>query len=295
LLGDLRREGVADRIDLAGLSMAEIGELVELVLEAPPRPGTVERLRASTEGNPLFLRELLRVAREDPEGHLGAVPEGVRELIERRLARVAGPVARALQAGAVAGRTFDLRVLEACEDLADSDVLEALEDAASARLVSEVPGRPGCFQFSHQLVRDALYASLSAARRARLHLQVAGALEEGAGLPAEPAEIAHHLLQAGDQVSPERVVAAMRRAAERASAQAAHEEAAEYFEDALAAADAAGFPTDERCDLMLAAGGARARGGEVGEARALFARAAELARGRDPERLAIAALGVLVR
>src|SRR5262249_37216789 len=142
-------------------------------------------LRAETGGNAFFLREVLahlvesgalrrdggRWAAAEP-GQL-ELPEGVRDVVGRRLSALGDDTNTALAIAAVIGRTFDLRVLEA---IADVDVLDALDEAAAAGLVRD-SGRTGTFQFAHALVRETLLAELSTTRRSRLHERVATALD----------------------------------------------------------------------------------------------------------------------
>ena len=295
LLTLLRREGVASRIDLTGLGVDDVAELIAQRTSGPADAGLARRLRERTQGNPLFIGELLQAAerRGEPDAlEQLPVPEGVAEAIERRLNQLPEAVAAVLETGAVAGQRFDCEVLEAIPELGEIDVLDALEAATRARLIDEVPDRPGCFAFTHTLVRDALYERPSAGRRERLHVRLADALERVRPTGAE-GEIAHHIVQAGiGRAGAERTVAALRRAGAQARAVLAYEEAAGYHEAALEVAEKAGLPSLTRCDLLLAIGEARLRAGDLTEAREAFAGAARLARAADDgQRLARAALG----
>ena len=101
------------------------------------------------------------------------VPEGVKELISRRLTGLGEDAIGLLVLGAVVGRTIPVTVLEA---LSDDDPLEVLEAATAAGLMVE--GRDDSFSFTHALVREVLYEQPSASRRVRLHKRVGEALEE---------------------------------------------------------------------------------------------------------------------
>jgi DNA-binding SARP family transcriptional activator len=236
-----------------GLAGLDATEAAGLVGEDAAR-----RLHETTGGNPLFL---LAMRDEDDAS--------IREVVLRRVARL-GPSAReVLTLAAVAGQTFRPAVVD------DVDVLDR---AIAAGLLSETPDR---LEFTHALIRQTLYEAVSETKRVHLHQRVAEALER---LPRpEPAELAHHYFRA-------RHVAAIRysrAAAARAAESLAWEDAALHLERALQAG-----PDDleDRVELLLTLGEVRMRGGHAA-ARAAFAEAAELARGRSPEQLARAAIG----
>jgi len=269
-LADLRRDDLLERVAVTGLDARAVAQVVQ-ARHAPAE--LAARLHRETGGNPFYVEEILRhLDTLDPSAKL-PVPEGVKEVIGRRLARLAPETERVLATAAVAGREFDLELLER---VLDHDPLDALDEAARAQMVREAPGRPGRYAFAHALVRETLYEELSQARRVRLHTRIADALEGTGRL----GELAHHRLQAGGGAE------AALAAARAAMGALAYEEAAGLCERGLEAAD----DDQQRAELLLALGEAYLRAGE--NARRPFAEAAALARtlGR-PELLARAALG----
>ena len=164
------------------------------------------------------------------------MPEGVKQVIGRRIARLPEGVARLLTVGAVIGREFDLDVLVAVAGDSDEDaVLDLLDHACAARLVEEVPAQIGRFAFVHALTREALYDELSAIRRARLHRRVAEVLESRARRRTSTSTSGSSRTtspQAGAELP--KAVEYARRAGDQALARLAHEEAADYFERGLA-------------------------------------------------------------
>jgi predicted ATPase len=161
-----------------------------------------------TEGNPFFLAEVLRSLAS--EGRLATrrrftvesvrtgVPEGVREVIDRRLDRLSADRNWVLTVAAVVGREFRITLLAPVAGLDTDRLLETIEEAETARIVVAAADAPGWYRFTHALIRETLYDELPTARRARLHRRVGEALQElYAGAP-EPhlAELAHHFLQA---------------------------------------------------------------------------------------------------
>ncbi|HEX2340334.1 MAG TPA: protein kinase [Vicinamibacterales bacterium] len=250
ILADLRRDEGVVRIGLRGLSEAHVEELITHSI-GRDSPSTLTRAVAeNTEGNPFFIGEVLRHLTEtgaltrfdQPQGARGGkelgVPEGVREVIGRRLARLSDPCNRVLGLAAVVGREFSLPVLQALADLPEDRLLDVVDEALGARLVQEAPGVPGRYAFTHALVRDTLYAEPTTTRRARLHRQVAETIERLAPPGNEPlADLAYHYSQAASAADAERAITYAVRAAERAAAAFALEEAARFYNLALQALD----------------------------------------------------------
>ncbi len=287
-LADLRRDGLVERLAVGGLDEAAVAELV--AGEHGP-PGLAGPLQRETGGNPFFVEEVLRHLEGAAEPGRLPIPEGVKDVIGRRLSRLAPDTGRTLAVAAVAGREFDVTLLEAL--LPEVDVLGALEEAAAAQMVREAPGVPGRFAFAHALVRETLYDELSLTRRVRTHRALADAL---ATRPAPRlAELAHHRLEAAAAGDAAEAADAALAAAREALAALAYEEAASFCERGLTALEDA--EPRRRAELQLALGDARLRAGDRDGARAAFAAAAGLARGEmareggAAELLARAALG----
>jgi len=290
-LADLVTEQRFARQGLVGLDESGVAAMIEPHVGERDAIVPARHLHARTGGNPFFVGEVLRsVAGRDPEEIERALradefelPEGVRQLIEQRVARLGDEVRRVLSIAAVVGSRFDLRVLERVSRRPLDELLEALERATGARLVEEPPDAAGRFVFAHALIRDTLYRGLGTARRARLHQLIGEALETPAAHAAEPplADLAYHFANAAD-TDPGKAVRYSLLAAEHALGQLAYEQAALNYDRALAAlhlqpeSDA-----HERAELLVALGDARSRAGERERAREAFLAAAELARALD--------------
>jgi tetratricopeptide (TPR) repeat protein len=176
-----------------------------------------------------------------------------------------------LGVAAVLGRNLEVGLLAGVACIDEDAVVEALDDAAAARLVDEV--EVGVYRFSHDLVRSTLYGGLSANRRARLHRRTADALEAQGG---DLARIAHHLLAGAPLGGKARTATACRAAGERALAVLADAEAARWFSEGLPFAAEAEDPL-LRVDLLIGLGEAQRRIGDTASRQTLLD-AAHLAR-----------------
>jgi class 3 adenylate cyclase len=229
MLAELRRQPGVARVALGGLDADAVADLVDAT---GGDAGIAAAVYDETEGNPFFVGEVLRHFAET--GSAGGVPEGVREVIGNRLSRLSGAANKVLAVAAAVGPEADLDLLERIPDAADTGaVLDALEEAANARLITELPRPVGRFAFTHALVRQTLYAELSAARRARLHFRIAAAM---AALPPEQrnsAAVAHHYAEGAAAGGIVQAIEWAGHAAVDARARLAFEEAAAHRERAI--------------------------------------------------------------
>ncbi|MGQ0736577.1 MAG: ATP-binding protein [Acidobacteriota bacterium] len=148
-LEPLVRQRLATRIALRRLQESSVHELLAKMSGSAPPSGLSKAVFLETEGNPFFVEEVYQHLSEegklfDASGAWKAdlrvdtieVPEGVRLVIGRRLDRLGEQARKVLTAAAVVGRTFPLDVLQACVDLSEDEVLEAIEEAERAQLVA---------------------------------------------------------------------------------------------------------------------------------------------------------------
>jgi DNA-binding SARP family transcriptional activator/tetratricopeptide (TPR) repeat protein len=301
ILAALRREHHYETIELRGLDEADTSELIgEFGTDAMPEH--VNRaLWEETKGNPFFLEEMVRHigASRASAGGNGApwpveLPEGIREVIGRRLATLSDRTSEVLTTAAVIGREFRIELLEALGAYDEDELDDVVEESVNAQVIAEVPGVYGRCTFTHSLIRQTLYDGLTGTRRARLHLRVAEAMERlEAGVGEPPlAELAHHFCLAPPARGATKAVEYAERAAQQASAKFAYEEAARLYELALHALAQSGTDGARRCELLLACGDAQIKAGDSIAARGTFRAAADVARTLgSPRLLTLAALG----
>jgi predicted ATPase len=303
-LGELSRQGLSARIVLRGLTEQDVARFIEMTTGIEPTEKLVRTVYQQTEGNPFFLNEIVRLLvvegqLEHPHSRSSTstrIPEGVREVIGRRLDRLSAECNRILTIACVIGREFNLDALEPLSDISPDQVLELLDEATAARVINEVPQVIGQYSFVHALIRETLYDEISLTRRVRLHRRIGEVLERlySDNLDAHLTELAYHFFQASPAGNSDKAMDYAVRAAKRATSLLAYEEAADHYEHGLAVLELEDDVNEkQRLDLLLSLGDAQTKAGNTAKARESFQQAADVARKvQSPEHFARAALGM---
>ena len=241
-LGSLVREENYQRIQLTGLSREEVGELVEARSGVAAVDAAVDTLHQRTEGNPLFVGEVVSsVSREEmarDQTWIAGIPEAVRDAILRRVNRLSGTCNEMLRTASVIGRDFDLPLLRTLSpEIAESEFLDCLDEALGTRIIEPISDRPGGYRFGHALIQQAVYEEIPPMRRAQAHGAVGETLERlhENDLDENAAELAHHFAEAEAVLGSDKVIRYSLVAGERALATYAHEEALGHFQQGLTA------------------------------------------------------------
>ncbi|HEY8547846.1 MAG TPA: AAA family ATPase, partial [Acidimicrobiales bacterium] len=255
----LERDGLLQRLPLGGLGEADVRRLLDELRPddtAEARARLARTLVADTSGNPLMLVELLRgldvrpspatpadATRGTGGAHAAppAVPPGVQELVERKLDEL-GPTAHDLLraaavaarpgAGAGGGPDFELDLVEHALGLDHLAVLDALDEALVAGLVSEAGTG---YRFTQEVTRRTLYERLSEPRRRHLHGRLADAVEARRAdrLDAHTVVLAEHRRAAAGPGGDRRAVAWLLAAAAQARADRMPADVVRWCEAAL--------------------------------------------------------------
>ena len=247
------REARATRLDVHPLPQAAIAALVHqrYPLGETDTATLSAYLDARTEGNPFFIGEVLRTLEEDaallvtPDGWcLGdlartGVPPLLRQVIEGRLGRLDAETQRLLAVAAVIGQVVPVDLWVAVAAVDENAILGTIDRALEAHLLAEASDGGGA-RFGHALVRETLYAGMSATRRRPIHRRVGEAL---AARPHPDADVvASHFQRAGEA----RAITWLVRAGERAQLAYAWLTAIGRYEAALALLESNGGDLAER-------------------------------------------------
>jgi DNA-binding CsgD family transcriptional regulator len=253
----LVRESPVHRMTLRPLDDRAVLALVNSRYQLPDDDTArlVSYLRGRSEGNPLYLGEVLRTLEEEerirPAGagwsvgdleHV-AVPSLVRQVIDGRLSRLGDDVRGVLEIAAVIGQDVPLALWSVVSGRTEEDLSLIVGRAIDAHLLEDA--RDGSrLRFTHALVREALYEGIRLPQRRSLHRSVAEALMARQGV--EPDTIAYHLREAGDSRAIEWYIRAGTRAERVAWLMAA-----EHLTAALHLAREHGIPPGERGWLII--------------------------------------------
>lgn len=261
-LGALMRRGI--RVQLSGFGRGDVAQYVHRVSGFEANDDIVDALCRATGGNPLFLREFMRLLlSEGPlsvaaiDTILSSLPEGVRSVVARRLDNLSDETQTALRAAAAIGLEFDLALVERVTRLPNAELVSALDQASSLGLIGRVADHLWVFRFNHALIAETIKSEVGAEQLRRLHHEIAATLEEIHRDDQGPVltQIAEHYFNALPLGTVRNAIEFTRRAAEQASEHLAFDEAARLYTMALSALDSTADTDDAlRCELLLGLG-----------------------------------------
>ncbi|MGA6946503.1 MAG: AAA family ATPase, partial [Solirubrobacterales bacterium] len=300
MLGEISGIEGSRRIPLKGLSVGAVERYLEMTAGAPAPVGLAEAVQERTDGNPFFVGEVVRLLASEGKLTSGGsaaelqIPQGVREVIGRRLDRLSDETNATLRVAAVIGRDFDEELVWRVADMQPEQLMTAATEAIAERLVTDLSD--GHYSFAHALVRDTLYEELSPPKRSALHERTGVAIEEicGGNVDERLGELAHHFLEAAPRGDLAKAIDYAQRAGEQDMEQLAYEDAVDVYGRALEVLELMDEPDEGlRCSLLLSLGGAEAKSARVADARDAFERGADSARRLDDaDGLVGAAIGI---
>jgi tetratricopeptide (TPR) repeat protein len=253
----------AEVIELKRLQENDVRAFLASSDNRAPSDARVQRLFATTGGNPLFLTELVQFLDSDSQIDESRLPANVQQVIHQQIKLMPKPTTDLLAKASVQGRSFNPAVLANYSGRSPAEVTEGLEPALDTAFIK--PFGRGLYRFSHALHRDVVYQGLAATDRSLLHLAYADLIRENIASGSEDrwSELAKHLDAAGIENRSE-AIEAWKHAASRALDRLAFDEAAQQFKNAV---DAFGsgpkFSPRERCELLLACANATILAGNV--------------------------------
>ncbi len=217
-LPELERLPRVQRIDLGPLSREDVAEQASALRGSALDSTALELLLERSGGNPLFVESFLAA----PDG--GAVPDGPRELLMRRVEPLEAGTRKVLGLASVAGDRVDHNLLAKVGEasgIGEDDLDEALREAVDAQVLQATDSG---YVFRHALLAEAVKEDLLPGQRVRAHRRYAQVLESGVpGLSraGAVAQLAHHAYAAHDH--PRALVAAWQAADQARAASASPE------------------------------------------------------------------------
>jgi tetratricopeptide (TPR) repeat protein len=279
-LAELRRVSTYDRVLLRGLNADEVRRMMESITRESVPWGLAEAVHRQTEGNPLFIQEVVRYLAEEglitrKEGGWRptsdtplemSIPEGLRDVIGKRLSLLSPECNQLLAVASVIGREFAPETLKAVTGINEDVFVNALKEAVRLSILEEHSQRGTVrYRFTHAFFRQTLYEEMIAPQRLKLHQQVARSLETlyAKRLGEHATELAEHFSHSTDPADLKKAVGYGEMAAQRATDVYAYGEAIRLLEQALKMQEILD-PEDQakRCDLLLALGDALILAGE---------------------------------
>jgi predicted ATPase len=294
--------GRAEGLPLLGLDEEAVADLIALIQGTRPDPATAASVRRAAAGNPLFVRELTRLALAQggwttSDGQFTLpVPDSIAQTLRERLAMLSPRAVAMLEAAAIAGQYASPELLSQVLGQPSDQIHEVATEAITARVLRELSNRTS-WMFVHDLYPAVVEADISPLHRAVLNAAIGQALESLGSLGPEPVpagRLVAHFVAAGDRFRPKAERYA-RLAAVDAARRFGHLEACRYLEFALRLLGDDHSSIAERLDLLFALGAARRRAGDLQnarDARDAYLDVARLAEDGHPLALARAALGL---
>jgi len=280
-LAELRRVSSYGRVLLRGLNADEVRRMLESITQENVPWGLAEVVHRQTEGNPLFVQEVVHYIAEEglitrKEGRWRltrdtplemSIPEGLRDVIGKRLSLLSPECNQLLSVASVIGREFALETLKAVAGINEDVLVNALKEAVRLSVLEERSQRGLVrYHFTHAFFRQTLYEEMIAPQRLKLHRQVARSLETlyARRLEEHATELAEHFSHSTDPADLKKAVEYAEMAAKRATDVYAYGEAVRLLEQALKVQEVLD-PEDKakRCDLLLALGDVLGLAGET--------------------------------
>lgn len=275
-LGELARESAVSRLRLVGLTESQVAEQLTTMTGSPISGEVAAVVSRRSQGNPFFVRELAGALAhsQDVPDVVRVLPEGVRDAVRSRLAKLSARSRNVVAVAAVLGCAADLRGLAQAAECDADTILTALDDAAAAGVIDGER-----WDFTHDLIREVARSEVARSARLNAHLRMAEFLERQADADARPAELAHHWLESLPLGAADRAASWAERAARAALAQLAWDEAVELYRRAAAVVD----DPVRRCELVIARASAQLSAYHLREARKSMLDAVRLARTIDDD------------
>jgi DNA-binding CsgD family transcriptional regulator len=239
IMGSLVRRQGYQSLRLGGLSKGDVGEMVTTLVGEGAPPDMAEKVHLRTEGNALFVVELLQLLEangsDETQEWRFSIPQGIRGVINRRFDGLSDQCNQALAIASVIGREFEFDMLSQMTGSSDDDLLNVVDEAVDAHVIEDMRGSIERYRFTHALIEQTLYERQTSSRRARMHSRIGEMLEDThwQDLEAHASELVRHFSRSPARQDSEKVLQYGRLAANHATSVYAYDEAAIYLEQCL--------------------------------------------------------------
>jgi len=253
-LVEWNRERLATRVPLGRLSLSDTSTMLAVMFgQETVSPDFAEALHRETEGNPFFVEEVVKALIEQGQiyreggqwqrhdvGEL-AIPQSIKAAVSRRLERLTPATTEVLQTAAALGKVFEFQELAAATAVAESPLLDALDEASASQLIRAESGEN--FVFTHDKIREVLHEELNPIRQRRLHKRIGESLETlyAGQLEGHVEDLAYHFARSGDL---KKGLDYSKRAGEQAARLHAQEEAIDFYGRARECAEELELPQE---------------------------------------------------
>jgi adenylate cyclase len=247
ILTELNRERLLRSVSLKRMSLDDISEMIKQILEQDDVPTEFcKMVYEKTRGNPFFAEEVINslkeeevIYREENKWKIKEVttiefPETVKSVIKARISRLDEECQKVLTLASFIGNDFTLEAMCAVTGIEESKLLELMDKMFKTGLIKErVIRGEGICSFADILVRDVVYEDVSPLKRKKLHGVVGDALEKvyAKKIDEHFGELASHFVESGEK---DKALDYFLKAGEKAQKIYANNEAASYFQSALA-------------------------------------------------------------
>jgi len=194
------REHLYEEVQLAPLSCDHVSKLLENIIGSAPEGPLLEEVMAETEGNPLFIIELMKLKLGGTENPVPIMEGGVQSavsLVRRRLDALEDRSRLVLEQACVLNQQATLDALAAILGLDTEEVLDSVDDLISLKFLLE---KDEGIAFEHSKVRESIYDLMGDDRKRTMHISVARFLDESMSPdhPEKTALLAYHYLRGGE-------------------------------------------------------------------------------------------------
>lgn len=286
---DLQRRGLRTDISLGPLNHQNTLRLASDISVASLSGKEGTKLFEQTEGHPLYIVESVRAGLYHGTKAIPEVPTAtssitkpstvesptIQSVIKNRFRLLSESTRMLLNLASVIGREFSYQLLVDASSFDEASIIDGLDEALARGVVREREAET--YDFSHVLLREALYDELSNARRRFYHKTLAEVLETSVHetMDAMAAQIALHFEKSGNLA---KAVDYYLRSAAAAQNVYANEEALSYYQHLLSATFSSSLTVANRCHILAESGQIWLRIGQWHDAVSHFNQLLELAK-----------------